>query len=108
MIPADHTLVAMTSDWGAYALAAFLTHLSGRSEALIRGADYRRVLHEAVMAGAIDGPSRYAQPRIDGVDEEFNVHLLELMRGAVEYPRRPGINPATRDCRARRRLSGGQ
>jgi D-glutamate cyclase len=106
MTPADHTIVATTSDWGAYALSAALSHLKGDPGALISAEAYRRVLHEAVQAGAIDGPTKYAAPYIDGVDDGFNSHLLELMRGAVTYPRRSVAGAPNRSFRARRRLAG--
>jgi len=106
MTAAEFTIVATTSDWGAYALAAALAHIKHDVNVLISSDAYRRVLHEAVQAGAIDGPTKYAQPFIDGVDDQFNTHLLELMRGAVIYPNRPGISSSTRGFRARRRLAG--
>lgn len=106
MSAADHTIVATTSDWGAYALAAALAHLRSEPNALISAEAYRRVLHDAVQWGAIDGPTKYAAPFIDGVDDLFNSHLLELIRGAISYPNRTDINPSTRTFRARRRLAG--
>jgi len=61
-----------------------------------------------VRNGAIDGPTRYAAPLIDGVDDRFNRHLLELMRGSVTLPRRLGPDAPTRNFRARRLLAGDQ
>ncbi|MFZ0217448.1 MAG: glutamate cyclase domain-containing protein, partial [Candidatus Dormiibacterota bacterium] len=103
---ADWTVVASTSDWGAYAIAAALAHLQHDPAVLIDGAAYRRVLHRAVEAGAIDGPTKYATPWIDGVDEDTNAHLLELLRGAVAYPNREA-RPRNRLYRARPLLSTG-
>lgn len=107
MTPADHTLVGTTSDWSAYALAACLSYLRADWLALISAQAYRRVLHEAVQNGAIDGPSKYAVPFIDGVDDGFNGHLLELMRGAAAYPSRFTAHPPNRLFHARRLMAGG-
>jgi hypothetical protein len=55
----------------------------------VSGDVYHRIGDDAVRAGAIDGPTRYARPWIDGIDDGFNAALLELMRGVVSYPGRP-------------------
>lgn len=94
--PADVTVVASVSDWGAYAIAAGLSYLSRDSSVLVPGDVYRRILDDTVRAGAIDGPTRYAAPFIDGIGDGFNIALLEVMRGAVRYPGRPTTHSAIR------------
>lgn len=87
--PADVTVACSVSDWGAYALAACVSHLARRDAGALVGRDvYRRVCEAAVAAGAIDGASTLAIPHIDGVDHRFNRRLLETMRDAVAYPDR--------------------
>ncbi len=103
---ADVTVVVSVSDWGAYAIAACLAHLSRDASVLIDADAYRRVMESAIAAGAIDGPSRYAVPHIDGVDHYFNAGLIELMRGAVRYPTRSGTHSAIRLFRAGRISQG--
>lgn len=105
MTPADLTVVASTSDWGAYAVAACLAHLERNPSVLIGADAYRRVLEDAVRAGAVDGPTRYAEPRIDGVDAGYSSRLLELMREAVLYPDKPSADGAIRRYRARRSVA---
>jgi hypothetical protein len=99
---ADATVVASVSDWGAYALAACLAHLKRDPAILIDADRYRRVSESVVAAGAIDGPSQYAVPRIDGIDANFNSSLLEMMRGAASYPTRSRTHSEIRLFRAAR------
>ena len=99
---ADVTVVVSVSDWGAYAISACLAHLV-RDPAVLIGADaYRRVCDAVVAAGAIDGPSQYAIPHIDGIDFQFNANLLEVMRGAIRYPTRTQTHSPIRLFRAGR------
>lgn len=105
--PADVTVIASVSDWGAYAIAACLSYLGRDPAVLIPGDVYRRILDDTVRAGAIDGPTRYAAAYIDGIDDGFNSALLEVMRGAVRYPGRPSTHSAIRLFRARRKEPGG-
>jgi hypothetical protein len=86
---ADVTVLSSTSDWGAYAISACLAYLTGDLSVLVSADCYRRIGENAVRAGAIDGPTRYAVPWVDGIDDGFNSALLEVMRGAVRYPSRP-------------------
>lgn len=101
--PADVTIVASVSDWGAYALAACISYLKRDPAVLVAADVYRRILDDTVRAGAIDGPTRYAAPFIDGIDDRFNAALLEVMRGAVRYPALPTEHSAIRHFRAGRR-----
>jgi D-glutamate cyclase len=99
---ADVTVVASVSDWGAYAVAACLAHLKRDPAILINADGYRRVSESVVAAGAIDGPSQYAVPHIDGIDANFNACLLEVMRGAASYPTRSRKHSVIRLFRAGR------
>ncbi|MBI3977152.1 MAG: DUF4392 domain-containing protein [Chloroflexi bacterium] len=84
-VGADATVVAAVSDWAAYGLAAALRYLTGRSEALHSGELECRLLRAAVAAGLIDG-SGYAIPAVDGIGEEHNARLVEMLRTVVEQP----------------------
>jgi hypothetical protein len=105
--PADVTVLASVSDWGAYAIAACLAYLKRDPAVLVAGDVYRRVCEDAVRAGAIDGPTRYATPHVDGIDPGFNAALLEVMRGAARYPSRSAGHSAIRLFRAARVRAGG-
>jgi hypothetical protein len=104
--PADVTVLASVSDWGAYAIAACLAHLKRDPAALTAADVYRRICEDAVRAGAIDGPTRYATLSVDGVDHDFNAALLEVMRGAAGYPGRSAGHSAIRLFRAARLQAG--
>jgi hypothetical protein len=85
-IPADVTVVCSVSDWGAYAIAAALSYLTGDPSVLPSPEEYRGLLRATVRGGCIDGSSHYALPAIDGVGEETNVMLVGLLRDVVAYP----------------------
>jgi D-glutamate cyclase len=99
-IGADVTFACSVSDWGAYAVAACLSHLHRDPAVLVDAGRYRRVCEAAVAAGAIDGTSALAIPHIDGVDEGYNARLLETMRAVVAYPNRSETHGPTRLHRA--------
>lgn len=101
-IPADLTVGCTVSDWGAYALAAAMSHLATDTSVFVTGNVYRRVIEATVAAGAVDGTSRLAVPYIDGVQDDFNVRLLEQLRDVVAYPNRPQMDNAMRRFRAER------
>jgi hypothetical protein len=105
--PAEVTVLASVSDWGAYAIAACLAYLKGDPAVLVAGDVYRRICEDAVRSGAIDGPTRYATPSVDGIDHAFNAALLEVMRGAVRYPGTTTRHSAIRLFRAARAHAGG-
>lgn len=105
-IPADVTVVVSVSDWGAYAISACLAHLSQEPTVLVTREAYRRIMQNAVAAGAIDGPTRYAVPDVDGVEHAFNAALVEVMRAAARYPSRADTHSALRMFRARRVAEG--
>jgi len=101
-IPADATVIVSVSDWGAYAIAACFAYLRRDPTVLVGSDVYRRILEDTVRAGAIDGPTGYALPYVDGIDARVNVALLEVMRAAVEYPAKTPAHPELRLFRARR------
>lgn len=106
LIGADVTVACSVSDWGAYAIAACLSHLGRDPAVLIDSGRYRRVLEAAVASGAIDGTSTYAIPHVDGIDDGYNVRLLEVMRSVVAYPNRSGTHGPIRLHRSAERTGG--
>jgi hypothetical protein len=101
-IAADLTIACAVSDWGAYALAAALSHLAGDASAYPTGEVYRRVLEATIAAGAVDGTSRLAIPHIDGISDAFNVPFFEMLRSVVAYPNRATMDNAQRVFRAKK------
>jgi D-glutamate cyclase len=101
-IPADLTVGCTVSDWGAYALAAAMSHLAADTSVFVTGDVYHRVIEATVAAGAVDGTSRLAVPHIDGVRDDFNARLVEQLRDVVAYPNRRQMDNALRRFRAER------
>lgn len=69
-IPTDWTIVAGTSNWGAYALAAAAAVLKGRPEVLESWPESRheQLLRHLVQHGpAVDGVTREREPTVDGL-----------------------------------------
>jgi hypothetical protein len=88
VVRVNHLVVAGTSNWGAYAVAAELGRLAGR--ALLHSADEeRRMIAACVAAGAVDGITRLREVTVDGLPLEAHVGMLELLR-LFENPRLRG------------------
>lgn len=69
-IPTDWTVVAGTSNWGAYALAAAVALLAGRPDVLHSWPEARheQLLRHLVQHGpAVDGVTREREPTVDGL-----------------------------------------
>lgn len=69
-IAADWNIIAGTSNWGAFALAAATLFLTGRTDALapLDSEFHRHLLEHMVTEGpAVDGIARRPQPTVDGL-----------------------------------------
>ena len=69
-IATDHTILAGTSNWGAYALAAAIACVRQRCEVLARQtADHERHVLETIVreARAVDGVTRRHEATVDGL-----------------------------------------
>jgi len=65
IVPADHLVAAGLSNWGAYALVALLSHVSG-TELLPTAAEEAALLEALVEAGAVDGLHGVRALQVDG------------------------------------------
>jgi hypothetical protein len=85
-VPCDYTVVAGTSNWGAYGLAAGLLWQRGQAEQL-RPWDHDdelRILRALVEeGGAVDGISRRREATVDGLPFETYIQGLEGIRRLV-------------------------
>jgi hypothetical protein len=82
VVTVDHLVVAGTSNWGAYGIAAALARLTGRP--LLHTADLERQMLEAcVKAGAVDGITRRAEPTVDGLPLATHQAVVELLQRAA-------------------------
>ncbi len=77
---ADHVIAAGISNWGAYALTAALSLLSG--QLLIRAPGHERAVLDAIVrAGAVDGCTRRREPSVDGLPwDDYARTLDEIYR----------------------------
>jgi Domain of unknown function (DUF4392) len=87
VVPADHLVVAGTSNWGAYGVVAALERLHDRL-LLHTGAIERQLIARCVEAGAVDGLTRQSEPTVDGLSAEIHAGIVELLHAAA---RRPGV-----------------
>lgn len=94
VVPVDHLVVAGTSNWGAYGLAAALGALTGRA-LLHTPALERRMIEACVEAGAVDGLTRRSEPTVDGLPLAVHEAVVELL-GIAAAPRPPISPPSGR------------
>lgn len=86
-IATDHLIVAGVSDWAAYALAAGVCRLRGRSD-LITESSVRQqeALIETLVrdGGAVDGVTRLAEATVDGLPLElYQQALVGIQRACI-------------------------
>jgi hypothetical protein len=99
-ISSDVTVVSSVSDWGAYAIAAALSHVKGDPNIFVNADFYQRILQATVAGGCIDGTTHYSIPQIDGISEDYNVRLVHMLAEVVSYPAAKNRNSASREFRA--------
>ncbi|HEV8663510.1 MAG TPA: glutamate cyclase domain-containing protein [Candidatus Methylomirabilis sp.] len=86
-VATEALVVAATSNWGAFAVAAALALLAGREDLLPDPAVEAAVREACVAAGARDGITRQAAPSVDGTPPEAQAAILTLLRVAVAMGR---------------------
>ncbi len=101
-IGSDVTVACSVSDWGAYAIAAALAYLKQDPFVFMDGHFYQRVLEATAVGGCIDGTSNYSIPQIDGVRENYNVQLVEMLTEVIAYPGRRDKFRPIREFRVKR------
>lgn len=75
----DYVVVSGVSNWGAYGLVGALSVLCAQ-DLLPTGAEIRESVERLVQAGAVDGLSGRAEPRVDGLPLEHTLELVEEIR----------------------------
>lgn len=81
--PADVTVVANISNWGAYGVAACIATLTQNLAAFHDAQLETKLIEACVGAGAIDPVGGQLRPFVDGTDGKTNAALVELMRSVV-------------------------
>lgn len=88
VVPADHVVVAGTSNWGAWGLVAGLSVLANRD--LLSTDDLARADVAAVIAaGGVDGVTGKAEPTVDGMPFERSLEVLRAVRAVVRAALQP-------------------
>ncbi len=86
-IATDWTIIAGTSNWGGYALAAGVAALRNRSEVLQRldAAQQMHTLEQMVRLGpAVDGVTRRQEPTVDGLPFATYIQPLDGIRRVLK------------------------
>jgi len=86
----DAFVVASASNYGAYGVAACLAASLGRVDVFHDREVERRMLLSCVNAGAVDGSTTWRTPTVDGVSQEADLAIVDLMRAMISYPREVG------------------
>jgi D-glutamate cyclase len=86
-VPADRPVVAFSSNWGSYAVAAALAARLRQPELLHRPASEGRMLRSLLRSGVVDGLTRRAALSVDGAPLAVQTALVDLL-GAVLRPAR--------------------
>lgn len=92
--PADVTVIANISNWGAYGVAACLAALVGNDAAFHDGAEEVRLIEACVRAGAIDPVGGQLRLYVDGTDARTNAAMVDLLRSLVVLSQRESGNIA--------------
>ena len=84
-IAADAVVTASVADWGAFGLAAALAFLAQRKDALACSSVLERLIWASIDSGIIDGSRGYAVTRIDDIELDFHVLLLDMLHHLLIY-----------------------
>lgn len=76
----DALVVAAVSNWGAHAVAAALSRLTGKASALYEPRQELRALARIVDEGAVDSATGLAEESVDGVPRRVHAHVVEMLR----------------------------
>lgn len=81
-VTVDELIIATTSNWGAYALVAYLELLShsGRLLSYRTIADY---IDSIVKKGCVDGVTKKPEPSVDGFSREIEKEIVTALECAV-------------------------
>lgn len=84
IVTSDRLIIATTSNWGAFALTAWLSILSSRN-LLLSYKEYADFLSSIVQKGCVDGISHKPQLTVDGFSSLVEKDILDRLNGAVTY-----------------------
>ena len=82
VVPVDDLIIATTSNWGAYALTAWLQKLSGE-EVLFTYEEAEPYLAATLEIGSVDGVLKEKKMGVDGFDMTVEKEILDSLAEAI-------------------------
>jgi hypothetical protein len=83
VVPAEVAVVAFSSNWGAYAVAAALAARLRSPQLLHQPGSEARMLRRMVRAGAVDGVTRQPDPTVDGGSLALQTAMVGMLGALV-------------------------
>lgn len=83
-IATDLLLVAMVSNWGAYALEALLAIAKGKPEIMHDRVLEKRVFEASISAGFIDPAAGFAMDSGDAIDKNVHLAIVDILNFIVK------------------------
>ena len=78
----DDLIIATTSNWGAYALAAYMAKLSGRP-VFITYEEIEEYMAQIVALGCVDGVTKQKKMGTDGFSMEIEKEIITSLKEAI-------------------------
>lgn len=88
-VSTDVVVASSVSNWGCYGIAACMSVLKSREDALHDEAMELRTLREAADAGLIDGNTGYVDPGADGIADITHAAIITILKQIVKNALRP-------------------
>lgn len=82
VVTVDDLIIATTSNWGAYALAAYMAKLSGRP-VFITYEEIKEYMAKIVALGCVDGVTKQKKMGTDGFSMEIEKEIITSLKEAI-------------------------
>ncbi|MBC8562748.1 DUF4392 domain-containing protein [Jutongia huaianensis] len=82
VVTVDDLIIATTSNWGAYALAAYMAKLSGRP-VFITYEEIEEYMAQIVALGCVDGVTKQRKMGTDGFSMEIEKEIITSLKEAI-------------------------
>ena len=82
VVTVDDLIIATTSNWGAYALAAYMAKLSGRP-VFITYEEIEEYMAQIVALGCVDGVTKQKKMGTDGFSMEIGKEIITSLKEAI-------------------------
>ena len=82
VVTVDDLIIATTSNWGAYALAAYMAKLSGKP-VFITYEEIEKYMAQIVALGCVDGVTKQKKMGTDGFSMEIEKEIITSLKEAI-------------------------